>query len=201
MHCSHESRCYYPVTAKVRIGVDHQDSYEFFEDFCQMLINAGCDKLIIHARKAWLKGLSPKQNRTIPSLHYDYVYRLKKNYTDMPIIINGQIKSIADTRLHLQEVDGVMLGRLAYENPYAIALIHHDLYPQSALPSREEVIEGYKQYILKAVALDASLSSALLLKPLFNLYHGLPGASAWKQSLMLIQQTRNYHHIGNKGLV
>ena len=109
-----------PVTAKVRIGIDDQDSYDFFATFVQSLIDTGCEKIIVHARKAWLKGLSPKQNRTIPKINYDYVYRLKSEHPNIPIIINGDIKTITEIEDHLSLVDGVMLGRLAYENPYAL---------------------------------------------------------------------------------
>lgn len=179
-----------PVTAKVRIGIDNNDSYEFFTDFVKSLIDSGCEKVIVHARKAWLKGLSPKQNRTIPKINYDYVYRLKSEYPNIPIIINGDIKTINDIEKHLSLVDGIMLGRLAYENPYAIAEIHKALYPHSELLTREEIIKKYLQAINFT---DTNLNLAL--KPLYNIYHSRNGAKAWKQKLMLIQQNRDFHNL------
>jgi len=175
-----------PVTAKIRIGVDSYDDYDFFADFADMLIKSGCDKLIIHARKALLKGLSPKQNRTIPKINYEYVYNFKQEHPYFPIIINGDIKSKVEIQKHLQSVDGVMLGRLAYENPYEIAKIHKDIYPETKMPTRVEIINSYLAEINQQKA-----SISLLLKPLFNLYHGQNGASKWKQELLKIQQSKN----------
>lgn len=179
-----------PVTAKIRIGVDNYDEYEFFEDFANTLINSGCDKLIVHARKAWLKGLSPKQNRTIPKINYAYVYKLKEKHPNYPIIINGDIKNISDIQQHLQLVDGVMLGRLAYENPYAITEIHKALYPDTNILTRAEIIHNY----LSAIN-HQKTNISLLLKPLFNIYHGQNGASKWKQELLKVQQSKNVNMI------
>lgn len=175
-----------PVTAKTRIGIDHQDSYAFFEDFASALIEAGCDKLIVHARKAWLTGLSPKQNRTIPPLHYEYVYRLKARYPHVSMVINGQIQTIEAIKTHLEQVDGVMLGRLAYQHPFAIAACHHALYPAVKCPTRYQVLQAYLAYAA-SLPPTAILSSSLLLKPLYTLAHGLPFARAWKAKLMAAQ--------------
>lgn len=176
-----------PVTAKTRIGIDHQDSYEFFSNFARCLVDAGSDKLIVHARKAWLNGLNPKQNRTIPPVNYDYVYRLKSELSHVPVIINGNISTITEVKDHLAVVDGVMLGRLACDNPYAIARIHHEIYSNLPLLKRSELMLHYLPYIEKQHQLGESLS--LLIKPIFNLAHGMPGASQWKQYLMrAIQQ-------------
>lgn len=174
-----------PISAKIRIGIDENDSYEYFLNFSKVLINAGCDKLIVHARKAWLSGLSPKQNRTIPPIIYEYVYKLKKEFPKIPIIINGDIKTIPAIQSHLKYVDGVMLGRLAYKNPYAIALIHANLYPDMPILSREEVLKEYLNYIK---ILDRS-SISLLLKPLYGLFHSEPYANFWKAQLMNIQRS------------
>lgn len=179
-----------PVTAKTRIGIDHQDSYAFFSDFAHHLVNAGADKLIIHARKAWLKGLSPKQNRTVPPVHYESVYQLKNELPHIPIIINGNIKTINEIQTHLKQVDGVMLGRLACDNPYAIAEIHHALYPEIPLISRQAALESYIDYLNKIISKE-HISISLLLKPIFNLAHGLPKARYWKQKLLEIQQSKN----------
>ena len=176
-----------PVTAKTRIGIDHQDSYEFFAAFAHKLIDAGCDKLIVHARKAWLHGLNPKQNRTIPPLHYNYVYKIKEVLPSVPVVMNGNINEIDDIKSHLQHIDGVMLGRLACQNPYAIAGIHHALYPHIPLLKRSTMLENYVAYTRLALAKGVPMS--LLLKPIFNMAHGLPGARGWKAQLMTIQQS------------
>lgn len=178
-----------PVTAKTRIGIDHQDSYEFFSTFAHQLIDAGCQKLIVHARKAWLNGLNPKQNRTIPPVNYDYVYKIKQEFPHIPVIINGNITDINDIQAHLNQIDGVMLGRLACDNPYKIAEIHHALYPNTPLFKRSQIFTRYREYLLDEYSRGAPLS--ILLKPLFNLAYGLPAARQWKKILMLILQTKD----------
>jgi tRNA-dihydrouridine synthase A len=178
-----------PVTSKIRIGIDHQDSYEFFSGFAHRLVDAGSDKLIVHARKAWLNGLNPKQNRTIPPVHYDYVYKIKEELPHIPVIINGNIVNLNEIKEHLNYVDGVMLGRLACDNPYQIALIHHALYPHSALLKRSELLIKYIDYLRYEYQNGVALS--LLVKPVFNLAHGLPGASQWKQMLMRLLQSKD----------
>lgn len=178
-----------PVTSKTRIGVDHQDSYEFFRAFALRLVEAGSDKLIVHARKAWLNGLNPKQNRTIPPVHYDYVYRIKEELPQIPIIINGNINTLDGIKEHLNYVDGVMLGRLACDNSYQIARIHHALYPNNPLLTRSQLFQLYKDYMLQEYLQGAPLS--LLVKPIFTFAHGLPGASQWKQTLMSLLQTKD----------
>ncbi|KGP64408.1 tRNA-dihydrouridine synthase [Legionella norrlandica] len=178
-----------PVTAKTRIGVDNQDSYEFFRSFALHLVDAGCDKLIVHARKAWLHGLNPKQNRTIPPVNYDYVYELKKEIPHVTVVINGNILTIDEIKNHLTQVDGVMLGRLACDNPYQMAEIHHALYPESFQVKRSQVLIEYLDYLYDEAKKEVSLS--ILVKPLFNLVFGLPGAKLWKKKLMNIIQERN----------
>ena len=179
-----------PVTAKVRIGIDHQDSYEFFQSFVHQLLEAGSQKIIVHARKAWLNGLSPKQNRTIPPVNYDFVYRIKKEIPqDIPVVINGNILSYSEISEHLNHVDGVMLGRLACDNPYRIAEIHQALYPQTPKRTRSEVFSEYREYMLDEYTKGAPLS--LLVKPVFNLVYGLPGASQWKQLWMQVLQSKD----------
>ncbi|STY29377.1 tRNA-dihydrouridine synthase A [Legionella wadsworthii] len=178
-----------PVTAKVRIGIDHQDSYEFFSDFVHHLIEAGAQKIIVHARKAWLSGLNPKQNRTIPPVHYEYVYRLKNEISNTPVVINGNIRNIDEINEHLQHVEGVMLGRLACDNPFQIASIHQSLYPKTQKNTRSQVFKLYLEYLLKEYSKGVSLS--LLLKPLFNFAFGLSGASQWKKKLMQIMQNKD----------
>lgn len=179
-----------PVTAKIRLGIDHQDSYAFFADFVHMLVDSGCDKIIVHARKAWLTGLNPKQNRTIPPINYEYVYQVKQEIPLIPVVINGQIQTIEAIKDHLNHVDGVMLGRLACQNPYAIAVLHHELHPEVALPARADVLRQYlaiSQNIQSQNQRKIPLSRVL--KPLFNIMHGLKGSSAWKASLMDIKDS------------
>ncbi len=178
-----------PVTAKTRIGIDNQDSYIFFSDFVHRLVDAGCDKLIVHARKAWLSGLNPKQNRTIPAVNYDYVYQIKQEFPHIPVIINGNVLSINEINEHLKSVNGVMLGRLACDNPYRIAEIHHALYPAYGLLKRSELFIRYLDYLF--IEFNNGIPLSLLVKPVFNLAHGLPGASQWKQKLMQILQSKN----------
>ncbi|MDF1646933.1 MAG: tRNA dihydrouridine(20/20a) synthase DusA [Legionellaceae bacterium] len=176
-----------PVTAKTRIGIDHEDSYDFFENFISVLIHAGCDKLIVHARKAWLHGLNPKQNRNIPPLHYDYVHRIKSTIPPhIPVVINGHIEHIEQIKYHLQTLDGVMIGRLACRAPYAIAGLHHALYPSIPKPSRTQVFQDYLTY-----ASNQDVSIHYLLKPILNLVHGLPGARVFKQNLLEIKTILN----------
>ena len=182
-----------PVSAKIRIGIDQQDSYDFFADFAYGLVTAGCDKLIVHARKAWLNGLSPKQNRTIPPLHYDYVYRLKQSLPGIPIVINGNICTFEDVTTHLSRVNGVMIGRLAYEQPYRIAQLHHALYPEYALPTRRDILCAYLSYLQTSGYLHSpTVSRSLILKPIYQLAHGLPEAKRWKAYLT---QKRQQHHL------
>ncbi|KTD60964.1 tRNA-dihydrouridine synthase A [Legionella shakespearei DSM 23087] len=178
-----------PVTTKTRIGIDNQDSYAFFSDFTHRLVEAGSDKLIVHARKAWLNGLNPKQNRTIPPVNYDYVYQIKQDIPHLPVIINGNILTLNEIKEHLKHIDGVMLGRLACDNPYLIAEIHHALYPDSLQITRSNLFARYLDYLLAEHGQGAPLS--LLIKPIFNLAHGMPGASQWKKKLMHIMQSKD----------
>lgn len=180
-----------PVTAKTRIGIDHEDSYEFFSSFIQQLVAAGTQKLIVHARKAWLNGLNPKQNRTIPPINYDYVYGIKNEFPELPVIINGNILTVPGIRNHLNQVDGVMLGRLACDNPYKITEIHQELYPEVKVLQRSQLFIKYRDYLLDQFSKGVPLS--LLIKPIFNLAHGLPGARQWKKKLMMILQCKDFN--------
>lgn len=177
-----------PVSAKVRIGINHQDSFEFFHDFVQMLVTAGCDKLIVHARKAWLQGLNPKQNRTIPPLHYDYVYRIKALFPHIPVVINGNIQSLEEVQTHMGQVDGVMLGRIACQNPYQIAHIHAGLFPSHTILTRTEVLEAYWEYMRYQIQRGVPLT--ILTKHLYNFACAMPYAKRWKSSLQAMQQQK-----------
>lgn len=181
-----------PVTVKTRIGIDHDDSYAFFSSFVHCLVESGCDKLVVHARKAWLSGLNPKQNRRIPPLHYDYVYQIKRDFPLLPVVINGHIQSPEAMQTHLQHVDGVMIGRLACQHPYAIADLHHVLFPEVMPLDRVTVLQRYVE-ICQVIAAMSQRPAPMsrVVKPLFNLMHGLQGARAWKQTLMEIQASKN----------
>lgn len=186
-----------PVTVKTRIGIDHHDSYEHFANFVHVLVDAGCDKLIVHARKAWLKGLSPKQNRTIPPIRYDYVYQIKNELKHLPVVINGDIHTMDAIHQHLQKVDGVMLGRLACQNPYQIAIIHHELYPESPLLSRIDIFSHYINYVLSVIKPEEGLGHYI--KPILNLTHGLPGARGFREQLVMVQRSGEVHRLQEIG--
>lgn len=181
------------VSAKTRIGIDHQDSYLFFRNFVERLIEAGCDKIIVHARKAWLKGLNPKQNRSIPPVNYEYVYRIKEEYPQVPVVINGNILSSDEIAAHLAHVDGVMLGRLACQNPFAIAGIHDQLTGKKQAVSRTDFIKAYFNYAKKEFEQGERLS--LLLKPIFNFSFGLANANQWKKLLTKMVQEKSLESV------
>lgn len=173
-----------PVSIKCRIGVDELDSWEFFTDFVQTIKDAGCRIFIVHARKAWLKGLSPKENREVPPLHYDFVHRLKAEMPDLNISINGGIKTLDQVEEQLQDLDGVMVGREAYENPWflrdADERIFGDKTP-SPYASRKAVLEAYLPYVEKQTA--EGCPATILVKHLYGLFTGLPGARKYRQLL------------------
>jgi tRNA-dihydrouridine synthase A len=169
-----------PVTVKCRIGVDEQDDDADLHRFVEMLVAAGLQLLIVHARKAWLQGLSPKENREIPPLNYARVYRLKREFPRLHIVINGGIVDPMGARVHLQQVDGVMLGRAAYHDPYVLAKIDHDLLG-AALPERHDVLARMRPYIDAHVRGGDTLNHVA--RHLLGLYLGLPGARAFRRYL------------------
>lgn len=173
-----------PVTVKHRIGIDEYDSYQFMKDFVDASAEAGCERFIVHARIAWLKGLSPKENREIPPLRYDDVYRLKQEMPELKIEINGGIDSVEQIKTHLQQVDGVMIGRAAYHNPYILAEAMQ-LWGEQA-PSREQILEHLYPYLEQQVANGEPLTS--IARHLLGLFQGLPGARKWRQALSGKQQ-------------
>lgn len=171
-----------PVTVKTRIGIDEQDSYGFLTDFIDTVSAAGCDTFIIHARKAWLQGLSPKENREIPPLDYERVYQLKRDYPQLSISINGGVTSIEQAKTHLTQLDGVMVGREAYQNPYILASVDTELCGNPAVvSSREEVIGKLLPYIGKHLADGGRLNH--ISRHIIGLYQGLPGSRAWRRYL------------------
>ena len=171
-----------PVTVKSRIGIDHLDSYEALARFVEQLGAAGCDAFVVHARKAWLQGLSPKENREIPPLRYDRVRRLKRDFPQYPIIVNGGIGSLGEAQAHLRRLDGVMIGRAAYENPWILARADQDIFgmPERA-PTRREVLEALLPYVERELAAGTPLKR--ITRHLLGLFQGEPGARAWRRQL------------------
>ena len=171
-----------PVTVKTRIGVDDRDSYEALAGFVQLLADAGIERLIVHARKAWLRGLSPRQNREIPPLRYDRVYQLKRDFPGLPVHINGGITTLAEVAQHLRQVDGVMIGRAAYQNPYLLARAGRQFsQAHTPLPSRHQVIERLLPYVEAELVAGTRLQQ--ISRHLLGLFQGQPGARAWRRYL------------------
>ncbi|USX25831.1 tRNA dihydrouridine(20/20a) synthase DusA [Oxalobacteraceae bacterium OTU3CINTB1] len=174
------------VTVKHRIGIDQTESYDFVRDFVGTVADAGCKTFIVHARNAILKGLSPKENREVPPLKYDYAYRLKRDFPDFEIIINGGIKTEAEIDEHLQHLDGVMLGREAYHNPFVMATFDQRYYgdANAVVKSREQVIEAMIPYIRAQLALgEKGLKLNSITRHMLGLMTGLPGARQFRQVL------------------
>lgn len=167
------------VTVKHRIGIDDFDSYEFMAQFVQTVAEAGCQRFIVHARTAWLQGLSPKQNRDIPPLRYDDVYRLKQDFPELTIEINGGIETIEDIRSHLQHIDGVMIGRAFYHNPYLLAEVN-SLWAEP-IPKRSEILAKLYPHLRQQVAIGEPLST--MTRHYLGLFQGLNGARKWRQAL------------------
>jgi len=170
-----------PVTIKTRIGYDDTEDYENLYNFIEKLKSAGIKTFIIHARKAILGKFTPKQNLNIPPLKYDFVYRLKKDFPNEEIIINGGITSTDDIKTHLNEVDGVMIGRSAYHTPYILADIEKEIFNNHDIPSRQEVIEQLLPYIREEVQKGTRLNQ--IMRHTLGLFHGQAGSSYWKRYL------------------
>ncbi|CAM2151141.1 MULTISPECIES: tRNA dihydrouridine(20/20a) synthase DusA [Paraburkholderia] len=171
-----------PVTVKHRIGVDAVEDYAFVRDFVGTIADAGCEVFIVHARNAILKGLSPKENREIPPLKYDYAYRLKRDFPNLEIIINGGIKTLDEVATHLEHVDGVMLGREAYHNPYVLADVDARFYGASAPAlTRDEVEAKLIEYC--AAELKRGTYLGAIVRHALGLYRGEAGARGWRRVL------------------
>lgn len=169
-----------PISIKTRIGIDEQDNYDFLRQFVTKVADAGCKKFIIHARKAWLNGLSPKQNRDVPPLDYERVYQLKRDFPYLTIEINGGITNLAQIKNHLAYVDGVMIGREAYHNPYLLVEIA-EAFGHDATADRNTVVEYYKEYCRQQLTDGVSLRN--LIRHTMGLFLGLPGAKRWRRYL------------------
>jgi tRNA-dihydrouridine synthase A len=171
-----------PVTVKCRIGIDDQDSEADLERFVMAVAAAGCRTFMVHARKAWLRGLSPKQNREVPPLDYGRVYRLKAAHPELEIIINGGIGSLHEAQAHLAKVDGVALGRAAYQDPYLLAEVDREVFGSAeASTSRRDVIEALLPYAEKHLAAGGRLNN--IARHILGLYHGRPRARAFRRHL------------------
>ena len=173
-----------PVTVKCRIGVDEQDAEKDFNYFIDVVAQAGCEHFIVHARKAWLSGLSPKDNREVPPLDYDRVYQLKQRRTELQISINGGIETLEQCVQHGKLVDGMMLGRAAYHNPFVLALVDHQIYGDEDLPmTRAQVVDAMRPYIERELANGVRLPS--ITRHMMGLYLHEPGARHWRRHLSI----------------
>jgi tRNA-dihydrouridine synthase A len=181
-----------PITVKTRIGVDEYESYDYLAQFIQQVSLAGCQTFIIHARKAWLSGLSPKENREIPPLNYNWVYHIKRDFPHLNIVLNGGIDRLNTAQEHLQQVDGVMIGRAAWYNPYLFAELDQLISSQETLivPNRLAIVLNYLPYLEQAFMSGENLTH--LIQPLFGLFHGVAGGRRWRQKLSeILQQVDN----------
>ncbi len=171
-----------PVTVKTRLGIDDLDCDEHLASFIEQVAAAGCDTFILHARKAWLNGLSPKENREIPPLQYERVYGMKQRFPKLRIIINGGIETLDQAQLHLRHVDGVMLGRAAYKDPYLLAEVDQRLYGASdPSPSRLSAVESLLPFVAQEQQRGAPIKHVS--RHILGLYNGQPGAKIWRRRL------------------
>ncbi len=173
--------CKIPVTAKTRIGVDDIEDFDYLNNFINRIREAGCKTIILHARKAILKGLTPKQNLSIPKLNYERVYEIKKENPDLEIIINGGITNIEDIKKHLKICDGVMIGRAIYQNPYFLSEIEKEIFNTNIIPSREDIAKEILKYLEEEIKLGTKVNHVM--RHTVGLYHGQPGSKDWKRYL------------------
>ncbi len=171
-----------PVTVKTRIGIDGRDSYEELVDFVARVAMGGCEVFVIHARKAWLNGLSPKENRQIPPLRYEIVHRIKRDFPGLTVVLNGGLTDLDQVAEQLRQVDGVMIGRAAYENPYLLAGVDYRFFGSSAPPSsRHQVIRALLPYVEAQLRQGTPLHC--MTRHILGLFQGVPGARAWRRHL------------------
>jgi tRNA-dihydrouridine synthase A len=170
-----------PVTVKMRIGIDDKDSYAFLTSFVEPLIDAGCRKFVVHARIAILDGLSPKDNRTVPPLNYERVYRLKRDYPELEIVLNGGVTALDQVDEMLTQVDGVMIGRQAYHHPYFLAELEQHFQPDRTLPDRLSIVQQMIPYIEQQLVQGEKLNR--ITRHMLGLFAGQPGARAWRRHL------------------
>ena len=175
------SSCKIPVTAKTRIGFDNVENYDYLNSFINKISEAGCKTIILHARKAILKGLTPKENLKIPKLNYPLVYEIKKANKNLEIIINGGITNSEQIENHLKNCDGVMIGRAIYQNPYFLADIENKIFKNKKVPSRSEIAEKLVDYVQGEVKKGTRVNQ--IMRHTVGLYHGQNGANKWKRFL------------------
>jgi len=173
--------CKIPVTAKTRIGVDEIEDFEYLNNFINKIKQSGCKTVILHARKALLKGLTPKQNLNIPKLNYKMVYEIKKANPELEIIINGGISQTEEIKKHLEHCDGVMIGRAIYQNPYFLTDIEKEIFNTNEVPSREQIAKEIISYLEEEVKLGTKVNH--IMRHTVGLYHGQPGSKDWKRYL------------------
>lgn len=189
-----------PVSVKTRIGVDEMESYGALSDFIGTVENAGCDNFVIHARKAWLKGLSPKENRSVPKLNYDWVYQIKRDFPTLTIGINGGIMSMDSVCEHLQKVDSVMLGRVAYHQPYLLSEVDSVIYQQKTqAPSRKQVLLDFIDYM--KIQQQKGVPIRTMTRHILGLYHAQKNAKKFRQLLSgkTVEWTHLYQWLANGG--
>ncbi len=190
--------CKIPVTAKTRIGFDNTETFEYLNSFINKISKAGCKTIILHARKAILKGLTPKENLKIPKLNYPLVYRIKNENKNLEIIINGGITTSEQINSHLKNCDGVMIGRAIYQNPYFLAEIEKIFFKNNKIPTRSEVAEKLVEYVKEEVKNGTRINQ--IMRHTVGLYHGQSGANKWKRYLSDNMMARDsdfqkVHHI------
>ena len=174
-----------PVSIKCRLGIDDNESYDFLYNFISIVKESEISTFIIHARNGILKGLSPRQNRNVPPLKYDYVYKLKNDFPDLEIIINGGIKTIDDSRNHLMHVDGVMIGRAAYDNPFILSDLDSIFYNEQSIPkSKKQILNTYLEYVERQIKNGHNLSR--MMKHLFGLSRGDKNAKSFRIKILEI---------------
>lgn len=179
-----------PITVKCRIGVDDMDEQKHLDAFISEVYNAGCETFIIHARKAWLKGLSPKENRDVPPLNYERVYKLKETFPAINLVINGGIKSIDESLSHLQHVDGVMIGREAYENPLLLEKVDHRIFHEEYIPlTRKDILKIFYPYIKSELENGTKLNR--ITKHLMGLFKGFDGAKNIRKLIISLNKEIN----------
>lgn len=182
-----------PVTIKTRIGVDDQEPREALWRLTEIVANSGCHVLLVHARKAWLKGLSPKENRDVPPLDYELVYQLKRDFPELEIVINGGINTLQECKTHLGHVNGVMMGREAYSNPYILSTVDEQLYHDAhQIISREQVLDRYIAYCQQQLKQGSRLNH--LTRHVIGLFHGQPNSRLWRQHIS------EHAHLPNAGI-
>ncbi len=178
-----------PVTIKTRIGIDDSDHYDFLRTFVDRNVEAGCDTFVVHARKAILVGLSPKENRTVPPLNYERVYRLKQDSPELTVVLNGGITTVEECRRHLREIDGVMIGRQAYHQPWFLTELEAAFGDRGMKPTRHDIVQQMIPYIERELGAGAFLTH--ITRHMLGLFAGQPGARAWRRFLSENAHKRN----------